>query len=166
MQREDAKTSRRVDLDPLIWGPCAWRFLLDCAVACDRTSSVSYRRLIELLPSVLPCGTCRGHARSYIEANPVTSDTPEQLRSWILRFQAAVRERTCLDLCRDMQLRSTRSCSSLACPSTSGVVGGEQGFSVHEITLALLLGLCLALICRFAVKLCSRATSLGRICQR
>jgi hypothetical protein len=80
----------RQNVDPKVWGPNAWAFLRHCAIACDETSSESYKNFLELLPKVLPCEQCREHSGAYIAANPV--DTGD-LVTWLDRFQAVVANR-------------------------------------------------------------------------
>ena len=78
----------RKNIDPMIWGNNAWKFLNDCALACDTSSEEHYAALMNLLPHVLPCSTCRKHASEYIRENPVdTKDLP----GWLTRFRAHIR---------------------------------------------------------------------------
>lgn len=86
----DTLRPQRKNLDPKEWGPCAWRFLLDCAQAYDEHSAPAYDALVRLLPEVLPCSTCRAHAAEYIETYPV--DTAD-LTGWLMTFREAIRRR-------------------------------------------------------------------------
>ena len=81
-------------MDPRDWGPCAWKFLFDAATARDAQSGDAYRRLIELLPDVLPCASCRAHAATYIRDNPVDV---ERLPAWLQSFRDAIRRRNVAD---------------------------------------------------------------------
>lgn len=100
----------RQNVDPKIWGTCAWTFLRHCAEACDDTCQESYRQFIELLPEVLPCEQCREHSGRYIMENPVDTD---DLVSWIDRFRLAVAERKAKDIPQNpaKTLSRTEGCS-------------------------------------------------------
>ena len=80
----------RRNLDPQVWGPCAWQFLFDAAEACDAASGDAYRRFLELLPEVLPCAACRAHAAAYVRRHPVDV---EALPAWLRAFREDVRRR-------------------------------------------------------------------------
>ena len=77
----------RVSIPPEIWGPSAWQFLEHCAAGLDAASAPSYRRLVELLPDVLPCAKCREHCRSYLASHPVDLERPVP---WLQDFKASV----------------------------------------------------------------------------
>jgi hypothetical protein len=89
----------RANVHPSEWGPQAWAFLKTSAQACDASCAEDYEAFLKLLPSVLPCERCRGHAAAYLREHPVDTD---DLPGWLDRFEAHVektkrRERSCGD---------------------------------------------------------------------
>jgi hypothetical protein len=47
--------------------------------------------LVDLLPALLPCESCREHTRNYIRENPPRSS--RNLREWLSGFRAEIRSR-------------------------------------------------------------------------
>jgi hypothetical protein len=46
-------------------------------------------QLVELLPFILPCESCRNHTLVYIKAHPINRESP---RLWLQDFRKYVRE--------------------------------------------------------------------------
>lgn len=82
----------RANVDPRRWGRDGWSFLRNCAEACDEASFPHYQALVALLPEILPCEKCRGHARTYVAQHPV--EDAGSLATWLERFEGAVAQRT------------------------------------------------------------------------
>jgi hypothetical protein len=80
----------RTNINPKEWGGSAWKFLKSCAEAYDDSCADDFQSFIKLLPSVLPCETCRLHSAEYIASHPL--DTGD-LVGWLERFRLAVAAR-------------------------------------------------------------------------
>jgi hypothetical protein len=90
------------------WGPILWKYL-HCLAEKMGTSGNSIvdtdqanymETLLTMLPQVIPCTECQGHAAGYVAQHPVPSlkgQYGEQLRNtvrgWLFMFHNAVRER-------------------------------------------------------------------------
>ena len=85
----------RRNVNPKIWGPYAWQFLEDCADSVDEGSYGSYKRLIDLLPELLPCTRCRDHCKEYLHLHPLPP--VEGLRDWLAKFRQSIKRRTDLE---------------------------------------------------------------------
>lgn len=81
----------RANLDPAIWGEKGWAFLENCLHAYDPTSRNAYLRFLHVLPEVLPCATCRQHAREFLTAHP--PEERHDLSGWVEDFRMGVAER-------------------------------------------------------------------------
>ena len=79
----------RPNKDPREWGPNAWRFLHDCASCIDEESYMSYKTLISLLPTLLPCEKCRFHSAEYLASHALPRQS-DDLRSWLRDFESKV----------------------------------------------------------------------------
>ena len=88
---EKPRLMGRANLDPKAWGPPGWAFLSACAAACDEESAAAYRAFFQLLPNVLPCESCRAHAREYVRVHPPDAAA---LVAWLERVRRAVAQRT------------------------------------------------------------------------
>jgi hypothetical protein len=89
------------------WGPILWKYL-HCLAEKMGTSGNSIvdtdqanymETLLTMLPQVIPCTECQGHAAGYVSQNPIPSLKGlygEQLRNtvrgWLYTFHNAVRE--------------------------------------------------------------------------
>jgi hypothetical protein len=85
----------RHNINPEIWGGCAWDFLLHCAQGADERSYESYKKLVDLLPDVLPCSACREHCDKYIRENPL-DDARNDITGWLERFRSQVAQNNAL----------------------------------------------------------------------
>ncbi len=85
------KNPMRQNLSPQVWGRHGWDFLEHCLYAYDATSRIAYLQLLHLLPSILPCESCREHAALYLVKNP--PEDAADLRQWLAVFRDAVAER-------------------------------------------------------------------------
>lgn len=92
----------RKNIDPSVWGAAGWVFLRNCLLACDDRSGAVYVQWLHLLPEVLPCGSCRAHARAYLSQHP--PENHKDLVAWLDAFRRAVSER--------VRAKSKRSTSS------------------------------------------------------
>lgn len=85
-------------VDPLKWGPGAWRFLHQATLLYPDSPSPrrrkTYRTFFRLLPEVLPCGRCRAHLRRVYSRMP----TPPENRAMLIRWMYRVHARTNKDL--------------------------------------------------------------------
>jgi hypothetical protein len=82
----------RKNIDPSTWGPPTWDFLDYCAQSIDEESYPSYVALLELLPKILPCESCRHHCANYIQDNPL-QDSQMQIGTWLDKFRLNVKQR-------------------------------------------------------------------------
>lgn len=85
-------------VDPIKWGPGAWRFLHHASLAFpdqpSPTIKKAYRTFCSSLPSVLPCSKCRKHLRRTYKRLPPACAT----RASMLRWMHAVHAQTNVDL--------------------------------------------------------------------
>ena len=81
----------RQNLSPKVWGPQGWDFLHNCLYASDESSRLAYLQLLHLLPSILPCASCREHASLYIAKN--RPEDASDLKQWLVAFREAVADR-------------------------------------------------------------------------
>lgn len=114
----------RANVDPRIWGPSAWKFLEHCAEAIDEKSIDSFRRLVDLLPDVLPCEACREHSAKYIATHPLSGN---DVKSWLKDFKSAV------------SLRKASSCSRTSPKSSYPLLSMFLAIIAAATALALLL---------------------------
>jgi len=58
-------------MDPLLWGPELWKMIHALAWRTDQgaVKEKTFLLIISLLPSLLPCGTCRANSRQELSAN-------------------------------------------------------------------------------------------------
>lgn len=86
-------------VDPLKWGPGAWRFLHHLTLSLpdhpSEASAKAYTSLFRLLPSVLPCAGCRAHLRTTYRAIPFPGVSQ---RGSLVQWLSAVHARTNKDL--------------------------------------------------------------------
>ena len=90
------------------WGPILWKYL-HCLAEKMGTSGNSIvdtdqanymETLLSMLPQVIPCTECQGHAAGYVTQHPVPSlkglygeQLRNTVRAWLYTFHNAVRER-------------------------------------------------------------------------
>ena len=90
------------------WGPILWKYL-HCLAEKMGTSGNSIvdtdqanymETLLTMLPQVIPCTECQGHAAGYVAQHPVPSlkglyreELRNTVRGWLFMFHNAVRER-------------------------------------------------------------------------
>lgn len=83
----------RKNVDPRLWGPPAWEFLGHCAESVDDDSFPSFVALVGLLPSILPCESCRSHCAGYIRDHPLRRGYGVDVKAWLEEFRANVKRR-------------------------------------------------------------------------
>lgn len=105
----EASLNREINpLDPPEWGPILWKYL-HCLAERMGTSGSSMmdtdqanymETLLTLLPQIVPCTECQGHATEYLAAHPVPplkglygSTLRSTTRTWLFEFHQAVRIR-------------------------------------------------------------------------
>jgi len=117
--------SREINpLDPPEWGPILWKYMHCLAEklgtsgnAIVDTDQANYMEiLITMLPLILPCTECQGHAASYLNANPLpslkglyNSALRTTVRSWLFAFHNAVRTQKS----QEIIVQSEEECSKL-----------------------------------------------------
>jgi hypothetical protein len=94
-------------LDPVEWGPILWKYLHCLAEKLGTTNNkivdtdqANYMStLITMLPLILPCTECQGHAAAYLAANPLPvlqglygTTLQTTVRTWIFLFHQEVRQ--------------------------------------------------------------------------
>lgn len=90
------------------WGPVLWTVLHALAQKGGKAIFPSFRddevrqwiKLIQILPKMIPCEMCRGHAQEWISARPITaiktvpySDLNDWLTTWVYDFHESVNAR-------------------------------------------------------------------------
>lgn len=86
--------------DPHAWGSSLWRVLHTFAAAYSDTPSehqrAAYDAWINLLPEVLPCGTCANHLDDHLDAMPVGDAlvNRDAFLRWTWRLHDAVNQST------------------------------------------------------------------------
>ena len=74
-------------VDPLKWGPGAWRFLHYATLTFPDAPTAGQRRawsaLFRLLPGVLPCSRCRTHLRKTYERMPPRLKSRGSMIRWL-----------------------------------------------------------------------------------
>jgi FAD-linked sulfhydryl oxidase len=76
------------------WGPYGWKWLHKLAIkypTCPSMYDVNYAyyRIINFIEN-LPCNICKNHAEQYIEHNPLTLNSSQELQEWVWEFHNAV----------------------------------------------------------------------------
>lgn len=70
---------KATEVDASVWGPIYWRAFhimgerVGASAGAETDAEVAglMKTIVTLLPDILPCDTCRSHARIYIAAHPV-----------------------------------------------------------------------------------------------
>ena len=93
-------------LAPTEWGPILWKYLHCIAERIGAsgnkiidTDQANYTEtMLNMLPLILPCTECQGHAATYLSTNPVPSlkglygpELQQTTREWVFLFHNAVR---------------------------------------------------------------------------
>jgi len=93
-------------LAPTEWGPILWKYLHCIAEKIGSsgnkiidTDQANYTEtMLTMLPLVIPCTECQGHASNYLASNPVPSlnglygqELQRITREWLFAFHNAVR---------------------------------------------------------------------------
>jgi hypothetical protein len=94
-------------LEPTEWGPILWKYIHCIAERIGEsgnkmidTDQANYTEtLLSMLPLIIPCTECQGHAAAYMNANPLPtlkglygSALQATVREWIFTFHNAVRK--------------------------------------------------------------------------
>jgi hypothetical protein len=78
-------------VDPEEWGRFAWSSLY---YAQTQLSLDDTKLLIQALPMILPCSSCRKGTFRFLEAKPLLfMETKEELSSWMLELQQEIRKK-------------------------------------------------------------------------
>jgi hypothetical protein len=93
-------------LAPIEWGPILWKYLHCLAEKIGTsgnkvidTDQANYMEtLITMLPLIIPCTECQGHAATYLESHPLPTlkglygaALTVTVRTWLFEFHNAVR---------------------------------------------------------------------------
>lgn len=80
-------------IDPDYWGRLAWAWLFAAGTTVRGGRRLMiWRRMIGLLPRILPCFSCRHCCDGYLQKHPVGDDAREVL-PWLARLRLNVRDR-------------------------------------------------------------------------
>lgn len=111
-KKRDGTAMAALDTDPLSpaeWGPILWKYLHCIAEKIGTTGNKIFdtdqanymETLLTMLPIIIPCTECQGHAAAYIAANPIPtlrglygSTLQSTIRLWLFVFHNSVRTAT------------------------------------------------------------------------
>ena len=81
-------------LDPIYWGPAAWKFFEATAFGYPDNPSDDEKaaafNFFESLRYLLPCEKCKEHYRENFEALPVNVESRDTLSRWVVEFHNIV----------------------------------------------------------------------------
>lgn len=93
-------------LQPSEWGPILWKMLHCIAERMGNTGSTIidtdqanyFETVLTMLPVIIPCQECQGHAKAYLADHPVPTlrglygqNLRSTAREWLFQFHQAVR---------------------------------------------------------------------------
>lgn len=85
--------TKRVDIEPSVWGPSAWVFLDAVVNSFPAEASLSDQLWIAdflaNLTDALPCEKCRSNYTLFLRRNPLPMNVigREQVRTWLARYR-------------------------------------------------------------------------------
>ncbi len=89
----------RINLDPKIWGPYGWFFLVSCILSYPDNPSDNdkqkFSNFIDSIKYVLPCEKCRIHFSNFISDNPLNDNilsSKNNLLKWVYNAQNNVKK--------------------------------------------------------------------------
>ena len=82
-------------MQPTLWGPATWDVMFACAWTCKKADfKLLSHTIFTLLPSLLPCSTCRDHFRANVrlvhKRNGGAPTTPYGMVRWLWHCKDAV----------------------------------------------------------------------------